>query len=249
MNRTTVIAYHAVGECPPTHDPHGLFVSLEQFQRHMAYLARRRAVVPLDVAVGGQPRKGPPRVAITFDDGYRNVLTQAGPIMARYGFQATVFVPTMWIGRRNGWMEESACDFEIMTAEELGGAGEGSLRIESHGHAHIDMSRSTAREIEYDVRTSVEELEVVLGRRPRYLAYPWGRHSQAARKAVAAAGLEAAFSIDQPHRGLYAWERVYISPHDGLGTFALKTSGRFLSWRRSLLGSSVAALTRPLRRR
>lgn len=189
-----------------------------------------------------------PAVAITFDDGYRNVLTVAAPILSSYGFEATVFVPTMWIAGRNGWMEQSSCDFHIMSEKELRDATENGIRIESHGHAHIDMSNSSYTEIHKDVQTSVERLAGIMGRRPRYLAYPWGRHSEAARRAVAEAGLEAAFSIDQPHQGVYAWDRVYIAPHDGPKTFTLKTSGHFLSWRRSRLGSSIAAATRSLRR-
>ncbi len=246
--RSTIIAYHAVGYCSAREDPHGLFLSPETFAQQMDYLARRRIVVPLEAAIRGDTQTKRPAVAITFDDGYRNVLTVAAPILSSYGFEATVFVPTMWIAGRNGWMEQSSCDFHIMSEKELRDATENGIRIESHGHAHIDMSNSSYTEIHKDVQTSVERLAGIMGRRPRYLAYPWGRHSEAARRAVAEAGLEAAFSIDQPHQGVYAWDRVYIAPHDGPKTFTLKTSGHFLSWRRSRLGSSIAAATRSLRR-
>ena len=245
---STVIAYHAVGYCSATDDPHGLFVSPETFAQQMEYLARRRVVVPLDAAIRGRSRTKKPAVAITFDDGYRNVLTVAAPILKSYGFEATVFVPTMWIGGRNGWMEQSICDFQIMSEKELHDAAQHGIRIESHGHAHLDMGNSSYPEIHKDIQTSVERLTETTGRHPRYLAYPWGRHSEPARRAAAQAGLEAAFSIDQPHQGIYAWDRVYIAPNDGPKTFTLKTSGHFLSWRRSRLGSSIATVTRPLRR-
>src|SRR5208283_2897694 len=52
-------------------------------------------------------------------DAYRSVLTLAVPILERYGFPATVFVPTKWIGMRNRWDPPSELPLDIMTAEEL----------------------------------------------------------------------------------------------------------------------------------
>jgi hypothetical protein len=97
--------------------------------------------------------------------------------------------------------------------------------------------------------SSIEVLSELLGRPPRFLAYPWGRSSKAARQAAAGAGLEAAFSIDQPDGGRWAAARIGVTRLDGAFVFALKTSGRYLALRRSPVASGAYSLVRPLARR
>ena len=60
--------------------------------------------------------------------------------------------------------------------------------IESHGHAHIDYARSEPAAVRDDVRASVERLGEILGRPPRYLAYPYGRATEAAADEAARSG-------------------------------------------------------------
>jgi peptidoglycan/xylan/chitin deacetylase (PgdA/CDA1 family) len=244
----TIIAYHAVGDCPREDDPRNLFVPAAAFESQMAFLARRRTVLPLEALLRGEGGTHRPAVAITFDDGYKSVLTRAGPILSRHGFPATVFVPTMWIGGRNGWDPPSSCDLAIMNEEELVAAERLGIAVESHGHAHLDMLATSVEEANVDIERSLERLAAVVGRRPRYLAYPFGPSSPAARRAAAAAGLEAAFSIDVPDEGPYARARVQITPLDGVRLFALKTAGRYLAWRHSRLLSAVYSAVRPLAR-
>jgi peptidoglycan/xylan/chitin deacetylase (PgdA/CDA1 family) len=246
--RATVIAYHAVGDCPRAVDRENLFVSAESFAAQMRYLARRRTVIPLESLVGGRL---PPRrkaVAITFDDGFRNVLTVAAPILHEHGFTATVFVPTGFLGRRSAWYDIPSCEMEVMDESELLQLERFGIEIASHGHGHLDLEHATAAEAEADIAASVETLTALVGRPPRYLAYPWGRSSEATRQAVVAAGFDAAFSLDVPHDGRYAYARVGITGLDGLGTFALKTSGRYLALRRSPFLASAYSLVKPFLR-
>lgn len=65
-----------------------------------------------------------------------------------------------------------------------------------------------------DEIVACERLAVFLGHPPRYLAYPWGKHSATVRGAVQRAGFEAAFSINQVADGRYARERVAIRRSD-----------------------------------
>lgn len=232
-DRATVLTYHAVGNCPKDQDPHNLFVSNEVFAKQMAYLAKHRHVVSLKDLFKGSASSRLPTVAITFDDGYRCVATLALPILKHFGFPATVFVPTKWIGRRNTWDPPSNCAFDIMTMEEIRQMHSSGIEIGSHGHAHIDMAASPLAVVQDDIKRSIEILESATQERPRFLAYPYGKNSSETRRVAREHGFAAAFSIDDIGRGSYAYERVAVTALDGSRLFALKTSGRYIRLRKS----------------
>lgn len=245
----TVIAYHAVGDCPPEDDPHSLWVPTEVFERQMAYLARARDVVPLESLVAGTTtaRRA---VAITFDDGYRSVLTTAVPILRRYGLTGTVFTPTAHIGDQNRWDAPSRRALEIMTEDELREAEANGVSVESHGHQHVDLSAASEEEARADLASSVERLADVVGRPPRLLAFPFRTGSAGARRAAEQLGFAAAFTIDIPHDGQFGWGRVGIAPGDSMALFQAKTSGRYLALRHHpVLAGGYRLLRRVLPRR
>jgi peptidoglycan/xylan/chitin deacetylase (PgdA/CDA1 family) len=241
----TILVYHAITECPAGSDPENLFIPTQVFAAHMAFLARRRSVLPLDAVVAGARSSSRPAVAITFDDGFRSVLREAAPILRAHGFPATVFVPTSWIGRRAHWYDAAGCEVEIMTEEELLAARDAGIEVETHGAGHIDLGRATGAEAEEDVASSVEALVRLLGKAPRYLAYPYGSSSETAEEAARAAGLDAAFTVDRPAGGVFGIPRVGVTTLDGPLAYRMKTSGRYLRWRHSP-AYGVYRLLRPL---
>ncbi len=91
-----VLMYHGVlarVNGPASYD--NLFMTREAFVRQMRYLSRTCTVVSLEDAVErfttgqGFPVRA---AAITIDDGYRNTVTTALPILRELGLPATVFV-------------------------------------------------------------------------------------------------------------------------------------------------------------
>jgi peptidoglycan/xylan/chitin deacetylase (PgdA/CDA1 family) len=104
-----ILMYHRVAE--PAFDPWGLAVSPGCFREQMAMLAAERTVMPLDALVQALEAGNCPRyaTAITFDDGYRDNLTSAAPILAESGLVAICFVSTGRIGaERPFWWDELA---------------------------------------------------------------------------------------------------------------------------------------------
>lgn len=122
--RLPILCYHSIVDMrlPPWVAAGGLHLHVTRFREHMEFLARRYRVVPLDEVVeaiaaadGPLPARS---VAITFDDGYANTLSLAGPILEEFGFPATVFLPTDYIGRREMyWWDELA----FLLSSALGG--------------------------------------------------------------------------------------------------------------------------------
>jgi peptidoglycan/xylan/chitin deacetylase (PgdA/CDA1 family) len=81
-----------------------------EFERQMRYLRSHFDVVPLAqiaAGVGGSPASLAGRVALTFDDGLRNNVTVAYPILRRLGLPATFFVcPGLIDERRWLWTHD-----------------------------------------------------------------------------------------------------------------------------------------------
>ena len=244
----TVIVYHAIG-CVPRNAPEfNGFIRPDRFAAQMEYLAQRRRVVDLDALLEHDQSAGPPRVAITFDDAYRSALDHAVPVLRDMGLPATFFVPTKWIGASNAWDPQSGVERDLMSAEQLAGLARDGFAVESHGHGHVDYAGADSQVVEDDVGTSVEQLTHLLGRPPRYLAYPYGRASPAAAAAAARLGLRAAFTLERPQPvfGRFAVRRTPIFPADTAPIFALKTTGYYVGWRQAAPVRAGYRAVRPL---
>jgi peptidoglycan/xylan/chitin deacetylase (PgdA/CDA1 family) len=108
-------------------------VRAEIFERQMEFLAEHRQVVPLgqlakSIRDGRSIADG--TVAITFDDGYRDNLTVAAPVLARLGLPATLFLPTGYIDRgETQWVDQAYTAFKRATRREFAW-GDGQRRFD-----------------------------------------------------------------------------------------------------------------------
>ena len=92
-----ILAFHGVTSEPPGHlcNYQGKHLYLPIFARFMEHLRERYAPVPLArIAQWLEGKTDLPggAAAVTFDDGYRNVLTCAVPVLNRLGIPASVYV-------------------------------------------------------------------------------------------------------------------------------------------------------------
>lgn len=101
-NRLLVVACHRVTPAFDPYDPQT--PDAARFARQLDAL-RGFDVVPLTAGLAAL-REGKLRrtsVAITFDDGYREQLAVAAPLLAARGYPATVFVSSGFVGGPNMW--------------------------------------------------------------------------------------------------------------------------------------------------
>jgi peptidoglycan/xylan/chitin deacetylase (PgdA/CDA1 family) len=99
--RIHLLAYHRVVDRPPPGVNPALCIGVDAFARQMRQARARFEVLSLPealAAVRGERALARDACAITFDDGYRDVLTRAAPILEALGLPATVFVPTDYAG-------------------------------------------------------------------------------------------------------------------------------------------------------
>src|SRR6266446_1587586 len=98
----SVLVYHTIS-APPEPLPGHIDISREKFVRQLQWLSRWRRVVRLDETLSGA---GKGSVAITFDDGYRDNLTVALPLLEKFGLPMTLFVAAGFVGREGYLLEE-----------------------------------------------------------------------------------------------------------------------------------------------
>jgi peptidoglycan/xylan/chitin deacetylase (PgdA/CDA1 family) len=98
-----ILCYHGVVPDCFADDPfnYGNVVSVSEFSEQMALIAR--TMKPMSFALlrdwlVGSSETPPDSVLVTFDDGYRNNLTHAAPILTRFGIPATFFASAGYIG-------------------------------------------------------------------------------------------------------------------------------------------------------
>ena len=75
-------------------------VSVKEFQRQLEWMGKHYRFVDLAGALRWlqQPDEGRPPVLVSFDDGYRNNLTLAAPVLQRLGIPAVFFLSTGYVG-------------------------------------------------------------------------------------------------------------------------------------------------------
>jgi peptidoglycan/xylan/chitin deacetylase (PgdA/CDA1 family) len=221
-----VLCYHAVSDTWE----HLLSVRPRAFERQLKLMrVRGYAAASAAGVLSGRGRL----FHVTFDDALRSV-SNALPILDRLGVPATVFACTAFA--ENGRVldvaeladEASAHPNELATMgwDELAGLAERGVEIGSHTKTHAHLRALSDLELRAELGESRERLEDVLGRRCRFLAFPYGEHDERVRAAARASGYDAAFAL--PGRSLpwdaFALPRIGIWRQTGLVRALVKTS-------------------------
>jgi peptidoglycan/xylan/chitin deacetylase (PgdA/CDA1 family) len=184
-NGAVVVMYHRFGEVGHT----ATNIKLDQFENHIEELASGRYnVLPLPeiVAALAEGRSLPERsLAITIDDAFLSVYTQAWPRLRAAGLPFTLFVATEPVERNYpGYMNWS------QLRRMLAGGG---VTIAAHGVTHGSM---VGRSLEYarrEIARGRAEIRARLDVTPGLFAYPFGEYGRDLRDLVADLGFTAAF--------------------------------------------------------
>lgn len=108
--RDLVLAYHGVVEDGAVHADASAHLAVSSFAAQMEAIAELAEVVPVGALFAPPRRRDRPRVAITFDDGYRGALRHAVPILTALGLPATFFVCPSLLGGEHFWWDCRSLD-------------------------------------------------------------------------------------------------------------------------------------------
>lgn len=230
--------YHRVSD-----DDDVLALSPAKFRAQMEHLAAQGfhgldAVTALDLLYAGELEPG--HVAITFDDGFKDVEENALPVLAELGFSASVFVATEVIDgtARYLWAPEDAQLLDWDDIRRLDEAG--ILRFEPHTLTHPNLTTLGDRECRQEIEGSKLALEKQLGRDTFALCFPGGFVGSRERDQTQDSGLTYGITcepgLNTPETDPFLIRRVQIDQTDSLGDFAAKARG---SHDRGLVGRGL----------
>lgn len=192
---------------------YGLSVTPQAFSAQMASLsARSFRTIPIDhLFQSDQTRK----IVLTFDDGYKDVFTNAFPLMQQYGYTGTVFIITRYIGR-DGYM----------TVDDLAALSKAGWTIGSHTLDHPDLKRISPRQAEEEINLSKTDLEKALGIKIDSFCYPSGQYTDQIVNTVNSAGYHYAvttkYGKHNSKANILTLERIRVSGSDDLKEFEKK---------------------------
>lgn len=191
-----ILAYHKIAARPGGVKWRSLYLKPRLFAQQMSELAA--AGYSTATLAAPRPTKGNParKFVLTFDDGYRSVLDNAAPVLARHGFQAIQFLVSSQIGGTNAWdVAEGEIPAPLMDREEVTAWLAAGHEIGAHTVSHERLTRLAPRLQANELRECKLRLEDIFGVPVQHLCYPYGDFDDAVAAAAAETGYVTACTL------------------------------------------------------
>jgi peptidoglycan/xylan/chitin deacetylase (PgdA/CDA1 family) len=184
-----VLAYHAVARAPAP----GLVPEMVATADALAAAVGRLRAAGRRLVAAGDLTGADDEAALTFDDGWADALTVAGPLLAELGAPATFFLCPGLFGNRddNGFSPEG----RVLTREEAGELHELGFELGAHSMHHPALTDVDDATLRAELCDSKAAVEAIAGTPCRTFAYPFGTHDPRVRAATEAAGFALAFQF------------------------------------------------------
>jgi peptidoglycan/xylan/chitin deacetylase (PgdA/CDA1 family) len=155
-------------------------------------------------------------LALTFDDGYEDAFTTALPVLQRYGFTATFYIISGFVGQPG-----------YMSWEQLAALRDSGMEIGAHTIDHYDLTTLDPAESERQIVQSKIDLEHQLGISIVSFCYPTGLYNGSIIEQTRAAGYLSATTTrwDDDYSDLMALPRRRISGGMGVDSLAAIVQG------------------------
>jgi len=178
-----ILQYHHVSDTTPK----STSITPAQFEVHLKYLQEHSFnVVPLSQIIDKIKKQQPLKdktVAITFDDAYIDVLTQAKPLLDQFNYPYTIFVNPAIINKNDNKGESS----HYLSWAQLKSLADEEVIIANHGYEHDSMTRITddltqSQWLNKQTALLLKAEKIIkekTGQSWHYFAYPYGEYSPA----------------------------------------------------------------------
>lgn len=186
-----VLTYHNIDIPPKQAKLKTLYVKPSKFKTQLSILKRFGYRTPDLDSITFDRRE----VILTFDDGYKDFLENALPIIKQYGFKAVMFVVVDFVGSYNHWdWQKLNVKKPLMDWQDINYILKQGVEIGSHTLTHPSLREIDIKEAEREIEFSKKKLEDKLGVEIKSFCYPYGHYNQAVRDVVEKTGYRYAFT-------------------------------------------------------
>ncbi len=227
----SVLMYHQIGKFSPMKSHRSTYCHVKRFNVQMWYLNFfKYKIIKLDDVVEYLKKDKPlPKraVVLTFDDGYKNFLEYAYPILKKYNFHAIVYLLSNLIGNKAIWFKKDNRETPpLLSFDEVCFLKKQGIDFGSHGRNHRKLAEIPLSLAKEEIELSKKELEELFGFEFKHFCYPYGSLNKKVKTLVKNAGYVSGVSCFRGavYRGcdLYEIPRKAISYGDNIVGFFWK---------------------------
>lgn len=167
-----ILMYHSISDVKENSHPYyHVNTSPAVFESHIKYLHDNNySVINLhDLGKSFDTNSQNKHVVITFDDGFLDFYISAYPILRKFGFTATVFLPTAFIQNNRTSFKDNPC----MTWDEVRQLSAEGIIFGSHTVTHHQLTTLTNTDIDHELLFSKEIIQDKLGTTINTFSYPY----------------------------------------------------------------------------
>jgi peptidoglycan/xylan/chitin deacetylase (PgdA/CDA1 family) len=199
QSRGAIFLHHRVNN----YSKDALTVDSETFAAQLVAISKRYPFSSTADLVGNLLTKTPLQpttVAIHFDDCYRDVFTNAAPIMKVLGIPACAFINSGFVDTVRSFPHDVAADpftYEMLRSADVQAWSNLGFEVGAHTVNHVDLAKCTVETANHEIVQCGLDLEKVIGKPVDLCSFPFGGQdniSASTRRIIQSAGYVALFS-------------------------------------------------------
>jgi len=210
----SILVYHSISS-PAEPLPGHIVMSPERFEKQMQWLSRWRNVVRLFQTL--RAPAGERLVSITFDDGYRDNLTTALPILEKFNFPVTLFVAPGLLGKKGYLSHDELREISRHPLVTIGAHG-------LHNRRFTELNRNDSR---FELIESRIILEKITKKRVELMSWPHGVCNEELERLCEASGYSASWSEWNGEDTSHSLKRITLYREDNMPRFIAKVTGAY----------------------
>jgi peptidoglycan/xylan/chitin deacetylase (PgdA/CDA1 family) len=208
QNPVFVLSYHSVAK-----DDWRFSVDATVLKKQIQYLKKNFDIISLKTLedyIAGKVAITKPSVVLTFDDGYKDILT-----MKEY-FKKNNITPALFIlaNTKNPNWKELGSKRSFLTKREILSLHKAGWEIGCHSATHANLATLSEKELQEEIVAAKKALQNNLGITIAYFAYPRGKYNNTVLQFVKKAKFRMALTMDdgiiRPNINLLTVPRVGV---------------------------------------